>query len=254
MPAFTAKTTIGDPFIELTEVASTNIYAMEQIQSNLAGHGSAYFAYSQTMGRGQQGKKWLSEPGSNLILSVIIDSSCFSITQLFQLSLVVSIAAHDFFSRYGGEETSIKWPNDIYWRDRKAGGILIENVIRGDKWLWAVVGIGVNLNQTVFPEALSNPVSLKQITGKTYDCVTMAKAFCACFEERFQGWKQGNFFNLLSFYNQLLYKKGQRVLLKKKNILFHGTIEAVTAAGELVVNNGMKQVFKFGEIDWVMEK
>ena len=86
-----------------------------------------------------------------------------------------SLPAYDFFNFYAIDETSIKWPNDIYWRDRKAGGILIENILQGKKWKFAIVGIGININQTLFPASLPNPVSLKQITGKTFNVVELGK-------------------------------------------------------------------------------
>jgi BirA family biotin operon repressor/biotin-[acetyl-CoA-carboxylase] ligase len=249
---FTAKTDIGEPFVELTEVESTNIYAMERVQANMAAHGSAYFAHTQTAGKGQLGKKWLSEPGSNLILSVVLDGSPFLITQLFELSLVVSLACHDFFSGYAGDETSIKWPNDIYWRDRKAGGILIENIIRGEKWIASVVGIGININQTTFPDNLKNPVSLKQITGNVFDSVQLAKELCRHLQFRYSAWVGGEAKKLLAYYNQCLFKKGATVSLKKNNIIFPCTIDSVNAAGDLVVSNGMMQQFQFGEVEWIL--
>ena len=252
LPPFTAKTDIGERFVELTEVESTNIYAMERVQANMAAHGTAYFAHTQTAGKGQLGKKWLSEPGSNLILSVVLDGSSFLITQLFELSLVVSLACHDFFSAYAGDETRIKWPNDIYWRDRKAGGILIENIIRGEKWMASVVGIGININQTSFPDALTNPVSLKQITGHNFDSVQLAKELCGYLQSRYSALVSGENKNLLDNYNQLLFKKGEAVSLKKNNIVFPCTIEGVKASGELVVSNGMLQQFQFGEVEWLL--
>ncbi|MFA6609111.1 MAG: biotin--[acetyl-CoA-carboxylase] ligase, partial [Candidatus Paceibacterota bacterium] len=164
--------------MELAVVESTNIYAMDLLQANLAGHGAAFFAHQQTSGKGQRGKSWTTEPGQNIALSVIIDVSFLTITRQFPLSSMVAAASYDFFSNYAGDETRIKWPNDIYWRDRKAGGILIENLVRGNNWQGAVAGIGINLNQTGFQASVRNPVSLKQITGKQYNPVEMARELC----------------------------------------------------------------------------
>ncbi len=252
LPPFFAKSTIGQPFIELTEVESTNIYAMEQVQANMAAHGTSFFALSQTAGKGQHGKSWIAEPGANITLSVVFDCSSQSITQLFELSLLVALACHDLFSAYAGEETSIKWPNDIYWRDRKAGGILIENVIRGDKWPWAIVGIGLNVNQVVFPEMLKNPVSLKQITGKNLDTRSLARELCERLELRYKDWMEKGAAFLLDQYNNRLYKRGQSVSLKKGNIVFISTIKGVSMGGELLTEGGMQDSFRFGEIEWVL--
>ncbi|MDB5209488.1 MAG: biotin--[acetyl-CoA-carboxylase] ligase, partial [Sediminibacterium sp.] len=115
--------------MELTVVESTNIYAMERLQANLAAHGAAFFAHHQTAGKGQRGKTWSDEPGSNIALSVIVDCSSFLLTKQFPLSVMVAVACHDLFNKYATGGTFIKWPNDVYWRDRKAAGILIENQV-----------------------------------------------------------------------------------------------------------------------------
>lgn len=247
-----AKTPIGQPFMELAVVESTNIYAMDLLQANLAGHGTAVFAHQQTAGKGQRGKSWTGEPGLNIALSVMMDCSSFTITRQFPLSSMVALACHDFFSGYAGDETRIKWPNDLYWRDRKAGGILIENLVRGNKWQGAVVGIGININQVVFSELLKNPVSLKQITGKTFRPVELARELCACLEKRWQQLKSGDESGLLADYNRQLYKRGEEVMLRTGNHFFQGRIEEVTAAGELCVSGGLQDRFRFGELEWVI--
>ncbi len=236
--------------MELTVVESTNIYAMDRLQANLAAHGAVFFAHHQTAGKGQHGKTWTDEPGNNLAMSVVTDCSFLSITQQFPLSVMVAVACYDAFSKYAGDETTIKWPNDIYWRDRKAGGILIENMIRGSKWQGSVIGIGINVNQTVFSDLLKNPVSLKQIIGKELDPVVFAKEVCRCLQDRFEQLKDGEFENLLSFYNEHLYKRKQQVRLKTGAIAGNYTIEGVDANGELEVSGGLKDKFVFGEVEW----
>ncbi len=251
MPPLAAKSTIGQPFIELSEVESTNIYAMQQVQANLAVHGMAVFAHHQIAGKGQRGKNWVSEPGSNLIISVILDCSFLFLANPFPLSVMASLSSYDFFNKYAFDETAIKWPNDIYWRDRKAGGILIENQVKGNIWNWGIVGIGINLNQVSFPTSLINPVSLKQITGKDYSCIEMAKELCNCMEFRYQQLRAGNFKTMLEEYNQRLYKVGQAVTLKKNNIEFNRIINNISHTGELQVSGEMKESFRFGEVEWV---
>ena len=242
---------IGVPFFELIEVGSTNSYAIEMIQANLAEHGTTYFAHSQTAGKGQRGKQWLTEPSTNIIISCVVDTSFLSLNNQFLFSVSVALACKDFLTQYAGEETVIKWPNDIYWRDRKAAGILIENIVRGQEWQWAVVGIGMNINQTTFSADLKNPVSLKQITGKTFDTVTLAKELCVCLETRYQQLKQGNYQELLQEYNQHLFRRNERVLLRKGNITFEATIKEVNEYGQLLVDNAIQDSFEFGEVGWV---
>nr|WP_294989073.1 biotin--[acetyl-CoA-carboxylase] ligase [uncultured Sediminibacterium sp.] len=248
------KAAIGQPFVELSETDSTNIYAMTHIQHNLASHGSVFFAHKQWAGKGQHGKSWITESGQNIIMSVVIDPNPLIHTQQFHLSIAIALACYDFFSRYAGDETAIKWPNDIYWRDRKAGGILIENQLRGHKWQWSVCGMGININQVMFNPELINPVSLKQITGKTFEPVTLAKELCKDIDKRMTQLFELPFANLLADYNQHLYKKGSTIQLKKDNSRFSCTLSGVNEHGELMVTDGPSDRFQFGEVMWVISK
>jgi BirA family biotin operon repressor/biotin-[acetyl-CoA-carboxylase] ligase len=247
-----AKTPIGEPFSELPEVDSTNIYAIDKVQANLAAHGSAFFANAQFAGKGQRGKTWISENGSNIILSVVIDPSFLMISQQFALSVMASLAVFDFFSAYAGEETKIKWPNDLFWRDRKTGGILIDNHLQGNKWQYSVIGIGININQTQFSPIIQQAVSLKQITGKEYNPVELAKELCQWLDKRFAALKAGELSQQLAEYNLHLFKKGETVRFKKENIAFSARVESVNEQGELLLKDGLQDRFRFGEIVWVV--
>ncbi len=247
-----AKTPIGHPFLVLDQVDSTNIYAIDKVQANLAAHGAAFFAHHQTKGKGQMGKQWKDHSGSNILLSVVLNTHFLLISQQFAVSIMTALACYDFFSQYAGEETTLKWPNDLYWRDRKAGGILIENHLKGSVWQYSVLGMGININQTSFDPTIQNPVSLKQITGKTFDPVELAKQLCACLEHRFQALENGGIQIQLEAYNRILYKRGERVSLKKDTILFHPIIKAVRANGRLVVDNGIEEEYDLGQLVWVI--
>lgn len=247
-----AKTPIGHPFLVLAQVDSTNIYAIDKVQANLAAHGAAFFAHHQTKGKGQMGKQWKDDSGSNILLTVVINTQFLLISQQFAVSIMTALACYDFFSQYSGEETKIKWPNDLYWRDRKAGGILIENHLKGSIWQYSVLGMGININQTVFDSQINNPVSLKQITGKSFDPVELAMQLCQSLEKRFQELDNGGMQAQLEAYNQLLYKRGERVSLKKDNILFQPIIKAVRANGRLVVDNGIEEDYDLGQLVWVI--
>lgn len=242
---------IGNPFIILPSVDSTNNYAMRQVQAGLAAHGATWFAREQTAGKGQRGKSWLTTPNQNIMLSTVVQPS-LTTSQQFLLSATAALACYDFYKNYAADEISVKWPNDLYWRDRKAGGILIENVFRGPDWLYAIAGIGININQVQFDPALPNPVSLKQITGKDYDAVTLAHELCAAFEQRYQQLQQQPADALLQQYQQVLYKMNQPVTLKKGNIIFDTTIRGVSAAGRLITRDAIDREFEFGEVEFVI--
>lgn len=228
------------------------MYAMEQLQAGGASHGTAFFAHHQLAGKGQRGKKWESEPGTQIALSVITDCSGLSQSNPFEWSVAVALAAYDFFSIYAGDETRIKWPNDLYWRDRKAGGILIENVIRGNQWRWAVTGIGININQAQFPDSAPNAVSLRQITGKAHDPAQLARQLCNSLQQQFVALEAGNFATMLNRYQSHLYKLAEPVRLKKGNVVFNTSIEGVSADGRLLVAGGNS--FGFGEVVWLNDQ
>ena len=242
---------IGKHFTELAVVDSSNNYAMAQAQKGTAKHGDAWFAHYQTAGKGSRGKKWNSTPGENIMLSVLIEPVGLLYSDVFYLTATVALAAFDLVKMYTDDSVSIKWPNDIYWRDRKAAGILIENSFRGAEWQWCVAGIGMNINQTRFDPALPNPVSIKQISGKEHNAVHLAKELCNFMEERFCQLHQHKQ-SILTDYNAVLYKKGQKVKLKKGNAVFTTEIKEVNADGLLAVNDEAASQFSFGEIEWVL--
>lgn len=242
---------IGDNFFEIEEIASTNSYAIELVQANLASHGDTFFAHEQTSGRGQMGKRWVTEPSSNIIMSCVVDATRFNLQFQVGINLIVALACHDFFSFYAGSSTSIKWPNDIYWNDRKAGGILIENIIRGKDWKWAVIGIGININQIKFSEDLRNPVSLKQILNKDFNTLQLSKHLCECLQKRLLDIEVADFKATLNEYNNVLYKKNQLVNLKFLNNNYFCEIIEVNELGKLVVKiDSETKVLKFGEVEW----
>lgn len=244
---------LGEPFIELLTVDSTNIYAMEQVHARLATPGTAYFAHEQQKGKGQRNRQWQSEPGQNLILSVVIRPPQTDPAINFPLSAASALACYDFFKGYAGDETAIKWPNDLYWRDRKAGGILIENVVRGGIWEFAILGMGININQTNFDPSIPNPVSLKQITGKNFTAALLARELCGYLEKRLIQLEREGFPTLLSDYNEALY--GREIIRKFKQAgeIFEGKIKAVTGEGELIILQDTERRYRFGEIEWIIQ-
>jgi BirA family biotin operon repressor/biotin-[acetyl-CoA-carboxylase] ligase len=239
---------IGNSFIILESVDSTNNYAMAKVHAGLAKHGDTYFSMTQTDGKGQRGKAWKSGTGENIILSCIIQPDMFLLNNPFILSMTIALSCYEFINRYTCWDTTIKWPNDIYWRDRKAGGILIENRIKGNEWQYAVIGIGLNINQTSFSPTLINPVSLKQVTGNTYNIINLAKELCNNIQNRLD---INNKETILEEYNRHLYKSNKKVILKIKNSVFETFIKGVNSNGQLITYNKKEEIFNWGEVEWV---
>ena len=194
MSPATPNVILGAPLIELSIVDSTNIYAMALLKEGMAKSGSCVRAHFQTHGKGQHGRVWESSKGQNLLCSYILElknldmSKKWAPTDQNGFSAAIALGIRAFFDAYTNGDTKIKRPNDIYWRDRKAGGILIENQLKGTEWTWAVIGIGININQTVFSPEAPNPVSLKQITGRDWDILSLQEALSKALTLSIQDW------------------------------------------------------------------
>jgi BirA family biotin operon repressor/biotin-[acetyl-CoA-carboxylase] ligase len=167
---------------------------MAQIKEGLAESGSCFRADYQTQGKGQHGRVWESSKGQNILCSYILELEKLDAlkkwapTDQIGFSAAIALGIRAFFDDHTNGDTKIKRPNDIYWRDRKAGGILIENLLKGKAWTWAVVGIGININQTVFSPEAPNPVSLKQITGLDWDILSLQEALSKALNKSIQNW------------------------------------------------------------------
>jgi BirA family biotin operon repressor/biotin-[acetyl-CoA-carboxylase] ligase len=239
------------PFIELQQVESTNNYATGLIHAGMAQSGTVVFAHHQTKGKGQRNRQWQGEAGKNIALSIILQPPLLALTQSFLLSIATAVGAHQFFTQYAGSETKVKWPNDIYWRDRKAGGILIDNVVQGSIWKAAVIGIGININQTVFTGIENKAVSLKQISGREHDPMQLAKELCRHVSDACLLLVKTPS-QLAELYRQQLYKLNESVRLKQGSRVFDATLKDVSMQGELIVQHALEERFRVGEVEWVI--
>lgn len=241
---------IGIPFIELLTVNSTNNYAMGMVRAGMAQHGTTVFAHEQTRGKGQRNRQWTSEKNQNIAMSVLIESKQLNYPEPFLLSMATAVSVYSLISRYVPQEIKIKWPNDIYCRDRKAAGILIENIWQGSEWKFAVIGIGININQEDFGELASKAVSLKQITRQNYEPLLLAREMCREINDQLRLMVNDPSL-VISGYNEKLYKLNETVKLKKGNRVFESIVKAVTINGQLVVEHGVEEQYNVGEIEWI---
>ncbi|HEY2648473.1 MAG TPA: biotin--[acetyl-CoA-carboxylase] ligase [Puia sp.] len=242
-----ARTTFDNQLIELESVDSTNNYAMARIHEGMASDGMVCIARHQSAGKGQRGKKWIGEPGQNLMMSLVIEPFPLILTQQFLLSGAVALAILDLMKRFHDRNWKIKWPNDIYWSDRKAGGLLVESIVIGQTWRWAVVGIGLNLNQTAFPGDIPNPVSLNQIIGASYEPLTVAKELIPKIKEQISILRK-NPDGILTAINDVLYKKDTIISIRKNGELFVTKLISVNSIGSLITENG---TFILGEAEFI---
>ncbi len=242
---------IGQTFIELETVDSTNNYATALLHEGMAQHGTVVFAHCQTAGRGQRNKIWLGNSGENIAMSVVLQPQGFILSDLFLWSMAVACGVHRFFEQHAGNGTKVKWPNDIYWRDRKAAGILIENNIAGSTWKYAIAGIGININQDGFEGLEKKATSLKNITGKGHNTVQLARELCTHLQWAYEALKNPEF--IRKYYNEQLYGLNKIVRLKKGPKIFETQIKGVTPGGQLITKNAVEELFTVGEVEWLID-
>lgn len=152
---------------------STNNYAMRLIDADKAQPGTLILAQRQAAGKGQRGRQWQDAPGESLLMSLILTPQ-IPLNQQFNLSMIIAVAVTDILCRLLPQTAvAIKWPNDIILNDKKAGGILIENQLRGSSWLYAVAGIGLNVAQRQFPD-LPHATSIALQGGQPPDLTALA--------------------------------------------------------------------------------
>lgn len=234
----------------LDSVDSTNNYAMAMIRKEKSTGVKAVFAMEQTHGKGRNGKHWKSSKGDNIILSIPRQMQWLTVSQQFQLSVAAALGCYELMNKYAPENVFIKWPNDVFINDSKAGGILIENIIKGTLWQWTVIGIGLNINQEEFDDFNLKATSLKKCTKKTYNVLQLAEELYLFILKKIEDLKSGNFLNMLEIYNQNLFARNKYVKLKKQNIVFETKITGVSASGQLITKDTFERRFNFDEVEF----
>jgi len=232
---------IGKNVIELDVVDSTNNHASNLISETKVLEGTVVVAHFQGNGKGQRGNSWVSEPGKNLTFSLILKPKQVIPREAFIISKIVSLAICKYLESIVEEEVFIKWPNDIYIGKKKVCGILIENQFKGTTFENAIVGIGLNVNQTNF-EGLHNATSLKLEMKKELELKTVLSHLLKSIEVCYLRLQREGDFNLNDEYlSNLLFvgeprryqtPKGE-IIAKIKNVLSNGQLELETKEGEL---------------------
>ena len=196
----------------------------------------------QTAGRGQTGNSWESEADKNLLCSILLPPN----KNLYFLNIAVGVAIIRLIS----EPLTIKWPNDIYWRDKKLAGILVENAIIGNEVKYSIAGIGLNLNQTEFVSEAPNPVSLKQITGKEYDIERLMSLLFETVQSVLNESEQ----EVWTYYKAHLYRREGWYPFEDKNGTFEARISDVLPTGEIILcdRQGKEQKYHFKQVRYVI--
>lgn len=235
------------------EIDSTNNYMKSLLLKQKVKEGTIVSADFQTGGRGQRGNGWMSENGTNLLFSIVLYPDTVKANEQFLISQVVSLAVADFLRKYT-DGITIKWPNDIYWREKKICGILIENAIEGDQIKESVCGIGINLNQESFDSSLPNPVSLKQITGEYYKQSIMLGEVRELLFSYYEQLRRGEIQIIAENYRDSLFRKTGYHLFNDNTNDFIARIKNVAPDGTLILEteSGDERRFAFKEVRYVL--
>ncbi len=220
--------------IKLNATDSTNAYLKELLLTGTLEDFRVVMAHEQLKGRGQMGASWVSEPGKNLTFSVLNKSVGLEVGSQFLLNMAVSLAIYNTLFKLQVPDLRIKWPNDIMSGHSKICGILIENILSGQQIQASIIGIGLNVNQLVFPN-LPNVSSLKLLLGKTLPLEALLHKIVgnlkALLKEKIN---DENY--LFSHYEELLFRKDKPSTFKnKEGEMFMGFIKGVTKGGKLLI-------------------
>jgi BirA family biotin operon repressor/biotin-[acetyl-CoA-carboxylase] ligase len=239
----------NNKIIKLVNTNSTNDYASESLKNNNLVEGTVIWAISQTKGKGQKGNRWESEDGKNLTFSIILHPSKLDPSKQFLLNKAISLGVIDFLKTKIDETlVKIKWPNDIYVGKSKIAGILIENEILGSTIQSSIVGIGLNVNQLIFPENIPNPTSLRLILKTELDKEVVLIDILKAIEERIIKLYNNDIEEINSDYlNNLLYYNNYHSYLWKDTEI-KAMIVDISEYGQLILktiqNNMIKCDFK----------
>lgn len=243
---------IGKHIIRLHITESTNNYANSQLRENDVAQGTVFLAYEQSAGRGQRANFWESEPGQNLTFSIVVYPHFLDIRRQFMLSKAVTLGIYRALTKYV-DNLHVKWPNDIYAGNQKLGGILIENSIMYSSIKNAVIGIGINVNQTHFLSTAPNPVSLKTLTNQEYDCELVLSEILSQIDFYYSMLQKGEQEFIDLEFISVLYRLHEKHWFKADHETFEGQITGVNDIGQLLIQkeNGQILDFHFKEVEFL---
>jgi len=241
------------PVIEITETSSTNDYIRQLNGKEPLAEGTTVSAGFQLSGRGQVGNSWESEAGKNLLFSTLLYPTGIKITEQFILSQLVAVSIQEALENYLAPIT-IKWPNDIYYGDKKLAGILIENDLCAAEISLSIIGLGVNVNQSRFYSDAPNPVSLLQLLGIEIDKRLLLTDYLTRLAANYSLLKNGEVNELRKCYHAALFRREGFHPFRDNAGLFSAQIEEIDTSGylHLVTESGECRKYFFKEVSFVI--
>lgn len=242
--------------IVLQETSSTNSYIEKIIQEGKTlEEFTVVSAVKQYSGRGQRGNSWESEEGKNLTFSFVIYPNHIPVNRQFIISKAISVAIKDTLNDYS-DGFAIKWPNDIYWNDKKIAGILIEHTISNNTIDRTIVGVGININQQMFISDAPNPVSLINIIGTETDKEEVLERVMSRFIDIYNKLKEGKTYGLDDNYINSQYRLRRKEKYRDKDGEFEAVITDIEDSGLLTLTDtyGRERKYWFKEVEYIIYK
>jgi len=239
--------------IYLSETESTNQSLRLLSDAGSLPNKSIFWTDFQTRGRGQAGNSWESESGMNLLCSILFYPDFIETNRSFSILELASLSVKYTLDKYVSG-ISIKWPNDIYWKNKKISGILIENDLSGNVVSRSIIGIGINLNQSEFKSEPPNPVSLRLITGQTYNRREILGQLQTEFNRIEQEFTDNGVDRLHQRYCAALYRRDGFYPYQDAEGCFEARIHAIETSGRLVLErkDGRLSCYAFKEVTYLV--
>ena len=233
--------------IHIAETDSTNHWLRENRQLTANSEKAiAVYADYQTAGRGCGTNRWESERHKNLLFSLLLHPEQIHASKQFHISMAVSLAITEALGQYIGN-LSIKWPNDIYWKNGKLAGILIENTLKGTMIKDSIIGVGINVNQQHFSSDAPNPVSIWQICERETDREKLLHDILNCLDHYL-------YHDIKQQYCAMLYRRQGFHPYIDKSGAFMAEIVDVADDGHLLLHddNGKERSYAFKEVQFII--
>lgn len=231
---------------KISATSSTNTYLKSLLSDIQVQDLLVVVADEQTNGRGQMGSFWQSERSKNLTFSMYKQFENFNLEHQFYLSKVVSVAIKEVLEDFKVPKVNIKWPNDILSANQKICGILIENILQGNKIKESIIGIGLNVNQIHFNE-LPNATSMKIAINKDFNLDLLLNKLIQKIAQKSALIQNNQFDEIDNEYLNCLYRINQlSVFENNKNQKFNGIIRGVSKEGKLLVETEEQIILTFG--------
>ncbi len=238
--------------IKLQSAGSTNDFLREQGRNYTEQMVIAQADY-QSAGRGQGTNRWESAPGKNLLFSLLVHPESVAARRQFILSMAGALAVGDALTSYTGD-IHLKWPNDVYWKNRKISGTLIETTLAGSTVKDCIFGIGINVNQQTFVSDAPNPVSLYQILHQETDIDEVLSRVLDAFSHYYAMVTEGDYDAIAQLYHERLYRRDGIHAFSDNKGTFSARISHVEDDGHLVLRDtdGCERKYAFKEINYII--